>query len=57
MAKKNTKVDITFDKLVEEGTNIEEMSELEQARLHYETALRYVDIAQHMKQFEDQDKY
>ena len=57
MAKKNTKVDITFDKLVEEGTNIEEMSELEQAKLHYETALRYVDIAQHMKQFEDQDKY
>ena len=29
MAKKNTKVDITFDKLVEEGTNIDEMSELE----------------------------
>lgn len=54
---KNDKVDITFENLVSEDINIDEISEEEKAQLNYETALRYVNIAEHMKQFEDQDKY
>ena len=54
---KNDKVDIKFENLVSEDINIDEISEEEKAQLNYETALRYVNIAEHMKQFEDQDKY
>ena len=51
------KVDIKVEDLISEDINIDEISEEEKAKLNYETALRYVGIAEHMKQFEDQDKY
>ena len=33
------------------------LSEEELAQQNYETALRYINIAEHMNKFEDQDKY
>lgn len=36
---------------------VEDLSEEELAQQNYNTALRYINIAEHMKQFEDQDKY
>ena len=53
MKKKNSKVDITFD--YEES--VDELTEEEQAEQNYNTAMRYVEIAGHMKQYEDQEKY
>ncbi len=53
MKKKNTKVDITFD--YEES--VDELTEEEQAEQNYNTAMRYIEIAGHMKQYEDQEKY
>lgn len=47
------KIDINLT--VEENTDI--LSEDEIVRQNYETALRYINIAEHMKKFEDQDKY
>ena len=35
----------------------EELTEEQQCQEHYETALRYINIAEHMKQYEDQDRY
>lgn len=50
--KNDEKIDINLD-IDSEG----DLSEEEQAQKNYETALRYINIAEHMKQFEDQDKY
>lgn len=50
--KNDEKIDINLD-IDSEG----DLSEEEQAKKNYETALRYINIAEHMKQFEDQDKY
>lgn len=47
------KIDINL--AVEENTD--NLSEDELVRQNYETALRYINIAEHMKKFEDQDKY
>jgi 2'-5' RNA ligase len=47
------KIDIN---LATEGTS-ENLSEEELAQQNYETALRYINIAEHMNKFEDQDKY
>lgn len=47
------KIDIN---LTVEG-NTDSLSEDEIVRQNYETALRYINIAEHMKKFEDQDKY
>lgn len=37
--------------------NNDDLSAEELAQQNYNTALRYINIAEHMKQFEDQDKY
>lgn len=47
------KIDIN---LSAEGTTAD-LSEDELVQQNYETALRYINIAEHMKKFEDQDKY
>ena len=47
------KIDIN---LVTEDTS-DNLSEEELAQQNYETALRYINIAEHMNKFEDQDKY
>lgn len=47
------KIDIN---LATEDTS-ENLSEEELAQQNYETALRYINIAEHMNKFEDQDKY
>ena len=47
------KIDINLT--IEEDTD--NLSEDELVRQNYETALRYINIAEHMKKFEDQDKY
>ena len=49
----NEKIDIN---LATEDTS-ENLSEEELAQQNYETALRYINIAEHMNKFEDQDKY
>lgn len=46
------KIDIQLDDVSDEDLSAEEI-----AQQHYNTALRYINIAEHMKQFEDQDKY
>lgn len=46
------KIDIQLNEAPEEDLTAEEI-----AQQHYNTALRYINIAEHMKQFEDQDKY
>ena len=46
------KIDIQLTDGSEEDLTAEEL-----AQQHYNTALRYINIAEHMKQFEDQDKY
>ncbi len=53
MKKKDTKVDIKFE--YQDTTS--ELTEEEQARQNYDTAMRYIEIAEHMKQYEDQEKY
>ena len=50
--KNDEKIDIHLQE-----EEIENLSEEEVAKQHYNTALRYIEIAEHMKQFEDQDKY
>lgn len=50
--KNDEKVDIQLEETSKEG-----LSEEEIAQKNYETALRYIEIAEHMKQYEDQDKY
>ena len=50
--KNDEKIDINLD-----IDSKSDLSEEEQAKKNYETALRYINIAEHMKQFEDQDKY
>ncbi len=47
------KIDINLTKEI----STDHLSEEETAKLHYETAFRYINIADHMKKFEDQDKY
>lgn len=44
-------IDLTAD------MNTDNLSEDELVQQNYETALRYINIAEHMKKFEDQDKY
>lgn len=46
------KIDIQLNEVSDEGLSAEEI-----AQQHYNTALRYINIAEHMKQFEEQDKY
>lgn len=46
------KIDIN---LTQETTG--DLTEEEKVQQNYETALRYINIAKHMKKFEDQDKY
>ena len=50
--KNDEKIDIKLDTGADDN-----LSEEELAKKNYETALRYINIAEHMKQFEDQDKY
>ena len=50
--KNDEKIDIHLQE-----EEIDNLSEEEVAKQHYNTALRYIEIAEHMKQFEDQDKY
>ncbi len=40
-----------------ENVSEEDMTPEERAQQNYNTALRYINIAEHMNQFEDQDKY
>lgn len=47
------KIDINLTDQIKES----ELSDEEFFQLNYDTALRYINIAEHMKQFEDQDKY
>lgn len=51
--KNNEKMDINLSA----GISEEELTPEEIYNLNYETALRYIGIAEHMKQAEDQDKY
>ena len=53
MKKNDTKVDIKFENM----DPTEELTEEEQAEQDYNTAMRYIEIAGHMKQYEDQEKY
>ena len=46
------KIDIQLNEVSDENLSAEEI-----AQQHYNTALRYINIAEHMKQFEEQDKY
>ena len=46
------KIDIQLTESPEEDLSPEEL-----AQQHYDTALRYINIAEHMKQYEEQDKY
>ena len=50
--KNDEKLDIVLEEISEE-----ELSEEEIRALNYETAMRYMGIAEHMKQYEEQDKY
>ena len=47
------KIDINLSEDIFE----DELSQEEAYQLNYETAMRYINIAEHMKQFEDQEKY
>lgn len=47
------KIDIQLEK----DSSDENLTAEELAQQNYNTALRYINIAEHMKQFEDQDKY
>ncbi len=51
--KNDEKIDINLSSEVTES----DLSQEEYFQLNYDTALRYINIAEHMKQFEDQDKY
>ena len=53
MEPKLDKVDI----LLEEEVSSEDLTPEEQMQADLETAERYINIAQHMNQFEDQDTY
>lgn len=50
--KNDEKLDIILDEI-----SGEELTEEEIRQLNYETAMRYMGIADHMKQYEEQDKY
>ena len=50
--KNDEKIDIVLDNISDEELSAEEVREL-----NYETAMRYMGIAEHMKQYEEQDKY
>lgn len=50
--KNDEKIDIQLEETKKDGLSDEEI-----AQKNYETALRYINIAEHMKQYEDQDKY
>ncbi|MBQ6392418.1 MAG: hypothetical protein IJH60_02810, partial [Eubacterium sp.] len=50
--KNDEKIDIILDQISED-----ELTEEELRQLNYETAMRYMRIAEHMKQYEEQDKY
>lgn len=51
--KNDEKIDIKLTGEIAE----EDLTPEEYFQLNYDTALRYINIAEHMKQFEDQDKY
>ena len=50
--KNDEKIDIILDQTSEEELTAEEVKQR-----NYETAMRYMGIAEHMKQYEEQDKY
>ena len=50
--KNDEKLDIVLDEVSGEELTAEEIKQL-----NYETAMRYMGIAEHMKQYEEQDKY
>ncbi|MBR0382154.1 MAG: hypothetical protein IJH71_06950 [Eubacterium sp.] len=56
MATRNGKVDINLANLSDENMSAD-MTEDMQARQNIETGMRYINIAEHMNLFEDQDKY
>ena len=51
--KNDEKIDIILSEEIPE----EELSREEQIQLNYDKAMRYIGIAEHMKQYEEQDKY
>ena len=53
--KNSEKIDIQLES--DSALDNEELTEEQRCQEHYETALRYINIAKHMKQYEDQDKY
>ena len=53
--KNSEKIDIQLEN--DSLTQDEELTEEERCQEYYETALRYINIATYMKQYEDQDKY
>lgn len=53
--KNSEKIDINLE--ADSTVNEEELTEEQRCQEYYETALRYINIAKYMKQYEDQDKY
>ena len=51
------KNDEKIDIVLAEDVPVEEMTQEELIELNYETAMRYINIAEYMKQYEEQDKY
>ena len=49
--------DEKIDIQLQSETSDENLTAEELAQQNYDTALRYINIAEHMKQYEDQDKY
>ncbi len=52
--KNNQKIDIKLESDLSSNKNL---SEEQRCQAYYDTALRYINIAKYMKQYEDQDKY
>ena len=53
--KNSEKIDINLE--ADSAVDQADMTEEERSKGYYETALRYINIAKYMKQYEDQDKY
>ncbi|MBR0410406.1 MAG: hypothetical protein IJI25_05290 [Eubacterium sp.] len=53
--KNNEKIDINLEG--DSSVNDEELTEEQRCQEYYETGLRYINIANYMKKYEDQDKY
>ena len=53
--KNSEKIDINLE--ADSSVNDEELTEEQRCQEYYETGLRYINIANYMKKYEDQDKY